>query len=131
MGPRAGCGPLSRMIDARAARNGLHPLDIDALQYVAHARPEDCTIGGFARERGLSMGAASTTMSRLLQNGCLRWHGPNGAEGTLDLSEPGEHALELDPLTALAHALEDLPADQRESFRDGLDRVYRHYLSRR
>lgn len=138
---------LSRVVDAQAHRNGLRPYHLDALRFfAAHsgadhpgadqpgpdqpgAEPpgEEATVGGFARSHRLSVGRASPLVSQLIEQGYLRFAGASedAGEATLELTDRGRQALDVDPLMALAKAVAALPEEQRAAFREGVETLCR------
>lgn len=122
---------LSRVVDARAMRNGLRPAHVDALHYFASEPPEQCTLGAYAESLGLDMDRASQHLTHLIETGYLRWSGPDVDHASLQLTARGREAARLDPMVAIAEAIAELPEDQRETFKSGLEEVFRRYLGSR
>jgi DNA-binding MarR family transcriptional regulator len=118
---------LSRVVDAQAHRNGLRPYHLDALRFFAEQPASGGTVAGFARSHRLSVGRASPLVSQLIEQGYLRIaEAPEEAgDATLELTDRGRQALEVDPLMALAEAVAELPAEQRAAFRDGVESLCR------
>jgi len=116
---------LSRVVDAKANRNGLRPYHIDALRFFADCDDSDRTTGAFAAAHRLSAGRASTLISQLVEQGYLRIQADDGQEARLSVTSQGQRALEVDPLIALASAMAELPDHRREAFRAGLEDLCR------
>jgi DNA-binding MarR family transcriptional regulator len=116
---------LSRVVDARANRNGLRPYHVDALRFFAEHDTAERTTAAFAKAHGLSPGRASTLISQLIEQGYLRLSSDTGEEPSLNLTAQGRKALEVDPLIALASAMAELPEPRREAFRAGLEDLCR------
>lgn len=112
---------LSRVVDAKANRNGLRPYHIDALRFFADRGAEERTTSAFAKAHRLSPGRASTLISQLLEQGYLRMDSDDGQEVQMAVTAQGQRALEVDPLIALAAAMAELPEKRREAFQAGLE----------
>ena len=116
---------LSRVVDAKANRNGLRPYHIDALRFFADREPDQRTTAAFAKAHRLSPGRASTLISQLVEQGYLRIESEPGQEGLMSVTGQGQRALQVDPLIALAAAMADLPESRREAFQAGLEDLYK------
>ncbi|MBK1699183.1 hypothetical protein CKO21_18210 [Rhodovibrio salinarum] len=111
---------LSRVVDAKANRNGLRPYHIDALRFFAEHEATQRTTAGFAKAHHLSPGRASTLISQLVEQGYLRMDSNGPEDAWMSVTAQGERALQVDPLIALAAAMADLPESRREAFQAGL-----------
>jgi DNA-binding MarR family transcriptional regulator len=111
---------LSRVVDAKANRNGLRPYHIDALRFFADQDGEQRTTSAFGKAHRLSPGRASTLISQLVEQGYLRIEADDGQEVRMSVTALGERALQVDPLIALAAAMAELPDNRREEFQAGL-----------
>ncbi|MBK1668131.1 hypothetical protein CKO28_08790 [Rhodovibrio sodomensis] len=111
---------LSRVVDAKANRNGLRPYHIDALRFFADGDAGDRTTAAFAKAHRLSPGRASTLISQLVEQGYLRMESDDGRETRMSVTAQGQRALQVDPLIALATAMAELPENRREAFQAGL-----------
>lgn len=112
---------LSRVVDAKANRNGLRPYHVDALRFFADRTAEERTTAAFAKAHRLSPGRASTLISQLIEQGYLRMESEDGQEPSLSVTAQGQRALQVDPLIALAAAMAELPDNRREAFQAGLE----------
>ena len=112
---------LSRVVDAKANRNGLRPYHIDALRFFAVRDLSERTTAAFAKAHRLSPGRASTLISQLVEQGYLRIESEDGQEVRMSVTSQGERALQVDPLIALAAAMAELPDSRREAFQAGLE----------
>lgn len=99
-------------------RDPLPPAQWQALRYFAHAPRETRTLSGFARHRRSTMGTASTTVSRLVEQGYLQ-RGEAGGERNVGLrpTPAGWAILKDDPLHDVADALRRHDAEAVDRFR--------------
>jgi DNA-binding MarR family transcriptional regulator len=88
-----------------AYRDGLRPGQWDALRYFAAAPSGARRVKDFARHRGITSGAASALISRLVERELLVSDDPYGSRNVdLRPTEAGRAALAQDPFDVLRQA---------------------------
>jgi DNA-binding MarR family transcriptional regulator len=112
---------LFRLYNSLAFRNDLRPSQWQTLRFFAEAPEEQRTITEFARYRATTMGTESTTVSGLVKRGLLERAGESQRRNSgVRLTIHGENALYDDPLIDLAQAIDQMSAETKQCFAEGL-----------
>jgi DNA-binding MarR family transcriptional regulator len=113
---------LIRDVHSRAFGSGLNPAQWAALRFFAGANPSARTVTGFAEAHRTTKGTATQTIAALIRKGYLtRTSLPEDRRrARLDLTGSGHDLLLDDPLSGLAEAICNLPAEQQMSLAETL-----------
>jgi DNA-binding MarR family transcriptional regulator len=114
---------VARRIHSQGYASDLFPAQWAAIRYLAAAPPQLRTAIDLARFQGLASGAVARTVRTLISKGLLVKLGTigRGRAEQLELTALGRRILADDPLQSVAHALEILPAKDREALANGLE----------
>ncbi|SLN56023.1 MarR family winged helix-turn-helix transcriptional regulator [Oceanibacterium hippocampi] len=116
---------LSRMIHSEGHTAGLYPAQWTALRYFARADQPSRTTAELSRFQGMRIGPVARTVRTLVEKGYLeRRPNPRSKRADfLEVTPDGRALLEDDPLNNLASLLEQIPADEKRTFAEVLERI--------
>jgi DNA-binding MarR family transcriptional regulator len=121
---------LSHCTYGEAYREGLKPAQWSALRYFSNANRFSNTTSAFARYQGITLGAASQTISALVQKRLLKRARDKAdkRQYNLALTAKAEKLTVTDPIRSLVDAAFELGESERVATRDALEKMLVHLL---
>ena len=121
---------LSHCTYGEAYRHGLNPAQWSALRYFSNANRFSKTTSAFARYQGITRGAASQTISALVQKRLLKRDRDkvDKRQYNLCLTAKAEKLTVDDPIRPLVDAAFELGDGERAATRDALEKMLVHVL---
>ena len=121
---------LSHCTYAEGYRDGLKPAQWSALRYFAYANRFSRTTSALARYQGITLGAASQTISALVEKRLLKRKRDGGDKRQYNLSLTGKaEKLTLDdPFRSLVNAAGELGEGETVAILRSLEKMLKHLL---
>lgn len=118
---------INRSVFTASFTEGLNPAQWGAVRFLAHARPSQRTVSGFADFQATTAGTASRTLASLEKKGLAykERHPEDHRSFQINLTQEGQALLDKDPLKVLENAIESLPEETVEQLANGLEGVIR------
>lgn len=109
---------VGRLAYAESSAAGLTPTQWMALRYFARANRFSRTVSAFADYHATTRGTVSQTVKTLTERGYLsrQRSESDGRSVRLDLTEKGQEAIAVDPLSRLISLIDALPSDAQQDF---------------
>lgn len=135
--PKLSSKGLARLIEqvGKACYNlgytpGLNPAQWAALRYFQDSTTDLKTVTGFANYQGTTKGTASQTVAAMVRKGYLHRIADENDRRVhrLALTPKGEALAELDPLKALADAVDRLDEKERWNLAVNMERVLQELI---
>ncbi len=116
---------LARLIRQAGHAGGLHPVQWEALRYLARANQFSNSPGALARYMGATKGTVSQTVLSLVKKGLMTKNERIGDSRSisLQLTEQGEKLLSDDPLRDLEKSIASLSDKTRKRFSKGVAEI--------
>ena len=116
---------LARLIRQAGHASGLHPVQWEALRYLARANQFSNSPGALAKYMGATKGTVSQTVLSLVKKGLVT-KGARVSDSrsvALELTEQGEKLLSDDPLLGLEKSISALSDKTRKRFSKGVAEI--------